>query len=207
MTAGGLRGDQAEGPGGAFARALAAIDAANAADPTLLETPTGPRPKELVHAELLTAWVRRLRPDASEALLLAARAHHLRRWTVPRGTYPAGRQGYLRWRRDLHTFHADEAARLLVEAGYDAAFCARVGQIVRKERLAQDPEVQTLEDGLCLVFLELQLDELTDRVADEAKMVEVLRKSWRKMSPAGREVALGLELSEAGRALVRRALA
>ncbi|MBM4415150.1 MAG: DUF4202 domain-containing protein [Chloroflexi bacterium] len=192
--------------GDRFARAVAAIDAANAADSTLLATPEGPRPKELVHAERLTAWVRRLRPDASEALLLAARAHHIRRWTVLRRSYPEGRQGYLRWRRDLHRFHAEEAARLLAEAGYDAAFCARVGQIVRKDRLTQDPEVQTLEDGLCLVFLELQLDELGDRLADDAKMVGVLRKSWRKMSAAGREVALGLELSEAGRALVRRAL-
>jgi hypothetical protein len=192
---------------GRFAAAVAAIDAANAADPNLLQTAAGPRPKELVHAELLTAWVRRLRPDASEALLLAARAHHLRRWTLPRRSYPAGRQGYLRWRRDLHRFHAGEAARLLADAGYDPAFCARVGQIVRKERLTQDPEVQTLEDGLCLVFLELQLDELTDRLADPDKMVEVLRKSWRKMSAPGRELALTLNLSDAGRELVRRALA
>jgi hypothetical protein len=187
-------------------RALAAIDAANAADPNLLATPEGKRPKEVVHAELLTGWVRRLRPDASEALLLAARAHHIRRWTVPRSSYAKGRQGYLQWRRDLHRFHADEAGRILDEAGYDPATISRVQQIVRKERLTQDPEVQALEDGLCLVFLDLQLDELTGRVADDAKMVDVLRKSWRKMSPAGREFALNLELSDAGRDLVRRAL-
>ena len=190
-----------------FARAIGAIDAANAADPNLLATAAGPRPKELVHAELLTRWVRALRLEASEALLLAARAHHLRRWTVPRSTYPAGRQGYLRWRRALHAFHAQEAARLLSEAGYGAATIARVQQIVRKQRLPQDPEVQTLEDGLCLVFLELQLDELTGRLHDDEKMVEVLRKSWRKMSPAGREFAQALPLSPAGRELVRRALA
>jgi hypothetical protein len=189
-----------------FQRAIVAIDAANADDPNLLETAKGPRPKELVHAELLTDWVRRLQPEASEPLLLAARAHHIRRWVTPRSSYPKGRSGYLKWRRDLHRFHADEVARILAQAGYEAEVVSRVRQIVRKERLTLDPEVQTLEDALCLVFLQLQLDETAGRVADDEKMVDVLRKSWRKMSPAGREFALGLDLSEEGRELVRRAL-
>jgi hypothetical protein len=189
-----------------FRRAIAAIDAANAADPNLLQTAEGRRPKELVHAELLTTWVHRLGPEPSETLLLAARAHHIRRWVLPRSSSPRGRAGYLRWRRDLHRFHADEAGTILDQVGYDAATIARVQQIVRKERLTLDPEVQTLEDAQCLVFLELQLDELTGRVADNEKMVDVLKKSWRKMSPAGRKFALGLELSDEGRDLVRRAL-
>ena len=83
----------------------------------------------------------------------------------------------------------------------------RIQQIVRKDDLAHDAEVQTLEDALCLVFLDQQLDELAASVADEEKMVVILRRSWRKMSPAGREFALGLDLTPAGLALVRRALA
>ena len=190
-----------------FRRAISLMDAANADDPNLLDTSEGKRPKELVHAELLTEWVRRLDSSPSEALLLAARAHHIRRWVMPRSSYPKGRSGYLRWRRDLHRFHAAETAVLLERAGYGPETIARVQQIVRKERLTLDPEVQTLEDGLCLVFLRLQLDELTGRVADNAKMVDVLKKSWRKMSPAAREFALTLDLSEEGRELVRQALA
>ncbi len=166
----------------------------------------GKRPKELVHAEMLTEWVRQLSPESGEPLLLAARAHHIRRWMMPRSSYPAGRSGYLRWRRDLHRFHADETGRILESVGYDAETITRVQQIVRKERLTLDPEVQALEDGLCLVFLQLQLDELTDRVGDNDKMLDVLRKSWRKMSPKGREFALALELSEEGQELVRQAL-
>jgi hypothetical protein len=156
-------------------RAIEAIDAANAADPTLVPTEAGPRPKELVHAELLSEWVRRLRPDASEALLLAARAHHLRRWMVPRNSAPAGRAGYLGWRRGLHEFHAEQVAPILEAAGYEPEVVARVQRIVRKDGLAADPEVQTLEDALCLVFLDQQLDELTHRMADEEKMVAILR--------------------------------
>ncbi len=196
-----------DAPSGRFVRAIAAIDAANAADPNLVPTPDGPRPKELAHAELLSAWVRRLRPDASESLLLAARAHHIRRWLVPRSSAPAGRAGYLGWRRGLHDFHAQQLAPLLAEAGYDEPTIARVQAIVRKEHLARDPEVQALEDALCLVFLDQQLDALTDHVADEEKMLVILRQSWRKMSPAGREHALSLDLTPAGLALVQRALA
>lgn len=198
--------DRPEGTG-RFERALAAIDAANGADPNLVQTPHGPRPKELAHAELLSMWVRRLRPDASEVLLLATRAHHIRRWLVPRSSAPAGRAGYLGWRRGLHDFHAAQLAPLLADVGYDATTIARVQEIVRKDHLARDAEVQTLEDALCLVFLDQQLDALASSVGDEEKMVSILRQSWRKMSPAGREFALGLELTPAGLALVQRALA
>lgn len=188
-----------------FTRAIQRIDAANAADPNVLVVKGTPRPKELAHAELLTDWVKRLRPDAGEALLLAARAHHIRRWQIPRAAYPPGRQGYLQWRRDLHAFHAREAAAILEEAGYDPATINRVQQLIQKRGLGRDPEVQTLEDGLCLVFLETQFADLSERL-DAAKMVDVLRKTWRKMSPAAQRLALDLDLPPKARDLLRRAL-
>ena len=189
-----------------FQRALAAIDAANARDPAHIDIRGTSRPKELAHAELLSAVVQSLRPDAPEPLLLAARAHHIERWRIPRSTYPPGRNGYLRWRRDLHAFHAKRAGEILRACGYDDATIERVAEIVRKHRLQADPDVQALEDGLCIVFLETQLDDLGDRIDDD-KMVTVLQKTWRKMSPAGQQAALGLDLSEHGRRLVERALA
>src|SRR5262245_29671837 len=106
-------------PSDRFSAAIGAIDAANGADPNEIVVDGVTRPKELVHAELVTAWVQQLRPDASEALLLAARGHHFRRWTVPRGSYPTGRRGYLRWRRDLHAQQASELSELLAQHGYD----------------------------------------------------------------------------------------
>ena len=109
---------------GRFERAIQLIDEANAEDPNVVLTADGPRPKGLVHAELLTEWVRRIAGQPSEALLLAARAHHIRRWVMPRASYPKGRSAYLQWRRDLHRFHADEAGRILGTAGYDAATIA-----------------------------------------------------------------------------------
>jgi hypothetical protein len=190
-----------------FRRAIALIDAANAGDPVTLKLKSGPAPKELTHAVMLTEWVKRLRPDAGEALLLAARAHHIRRWEVPRSTYPAGRQGYLRWRRDLHNFHANEAARILAEAGYEPETIERVKQLIHKRGLGRDPDAQALEDGLCLVFLETQYTDLTDQIDDEEKMIDVLRKTWRKMSAAGRSLALTLDYDEAGRRLLEKALA
>ena len=161
-----------------FDRAIAAIDAANA------ESPTG---VELDHAVRVTDWVRRLRPDASEELLLAARAHHIRRWTVPRDSYPEGRSGYLRWRRDLHEVHAREVAAILEAEGYEPATVTRVQDIVRKRRLSSDPEVQVLEDALCLVFVQTQYDELAGRLDDE-KMQDVVAKTLAKMSDEGRRL-------------------
>jgi hypothetical protein len=171
-----------------FAAAIAAIDAANADDPTTIVVDGEERPKELAHAALATEWVRRLDPAASEAQLLAARAHHLRRWTVPRVSYPEGRAGYLRWRSELKKQHAEQVGTILRSVGYGDDLIERVQQIVRKEGLRSDPATQTHEDALCLVFLETQFAQLVDRLGDE-RSVEVVRKTVAKMSERGVEAA------------------
>jgi hypothetical protein len=163
---------------GRFERAIAAIDAANADDP---------HDKEVRHAQLATKWVRRLRPDASEALLVAARGHHIRRWTIPRESYPEGRRGYLRWRRDLQRQHAADLEGILAAEGYDAATVSRVQDIVQKRALTTDPEVQAFEDALCLVFAEDQLDAFATRV-DRDKLDDIIEKTKEKMSPEGRRL-------------------
>jgi hypothetical protein len=189
-----------------LARAFAAIDAANGADPARITVRGEQRPKELAHAELVTDWVRRLDPAAPEPLLVAARAHHLRRWTIPRGSYPDGRSGYLRWRRALHEQHAREVAEILEEVGYDEATITRVQDLVRKRGLGTDADVQVLEDALCLVFVETQLHDLAARVEPE-KMVDVIRKTLAKMSPKAVELAKGLEIPPESRDLLTAALA
>jgi hypothetical protein len=189
-----------------FLRAIAAIDAANADDPHEIAVRGARRKKELAHAELASAWIERLAPDASEALRLAARAHHVRRWEIPRGDYPSDRAGYHRWRVALHAHHAAIAGRILREAGYADDAIARVQDLVRKRGLGRDPEVQALEDALCLVFLETQLAELAARM-DDAKLLDVVRKTLRKMSPAAHAHAQALPLAPRERELLARAVA
>lgn len=191
---------------GRFAAAIAAIDSANAQDPNQLTHGGATLPKELFHAQLMTAWVQRLDPAASEAAHLAARAHHFRRWTRPRSDFPDGRAGYLRWRTAAKKAHADEVAALLVEHGYDAATVERVGRIVRKEGLGRDHEVQVNEDARCLVFLTTQLDAVTDQLGDD-HMVEVLRRTLPKMSAEGVAAAAALDLGPRGRAVLAAAVA
>ena len=189
-----------------LATALAAVDAANADDPNVITVDGVARPKELAHAELMTHWVRTLDPECSEEQILAARAHHLRRWTIPRASYPDGRSGYLKWRTALKRQHADDVGAILREAGYDDDSVARVQAIVTKRGLGHDPDVQVHEDALCLVFLETQLDELAGRMGDD-KTVDVLQKTAKKMSAAGLEAARGLRFSPSAVALLDRALA
>ncbi len=189
-----------------FNQAIAKIDAANSQDPHRLEVNDQKRPLEIVHAERRTAWIRRLVGDeASEALLLAARAQHIRRWEIPRETYPRDRVGYLQWRQELKQFHAEKTAEILQDVGYDAAMIERVRDLILKKRLKLDPEVQALEDALCLVFLEEQFSEFAQKEAD--KIVDIVRKTWRKMSPQGQQFALSLPLAAEDRAIIERALA
>ena len=191
---------------GRLEEAIAAIDAANADDPATIEVRGRRRPKEQAHAELMTEWVQRLDPSASDAQLLAARAHHLRRWSMPRASYPDGRAGYLRWRTALKKQHAEEVAVLLVDAGYDDETVRQVQRIIRKEGLGTDPAVQVHEDALCLVFLETQLASTVDQLGDD-HMLDVIRKTAAKMSPAGLAEVAALPMRERDRELVTRALA
>lgn len=200
------RGSDPGGPGvDWYTSAVAAIDAANAADPNLIMVGGVARPKELVHAEVVERWVRRLDPEATDTQLLAARAHHLRRWVVPRDEYPADRAGYLRWRADHKRRQAAEVAQLLDDVGYDHATQERVADLVAKRDLARDPQVQVHEDALCLAFLELQLEELADLLGDD-RTVEVVRKTVAKMSQAALGAAPSAVTSPDGRRLLALAL-
>ena len=190
--------------GDRLAAALAAIDEANADDPHTIVVDGEVRPKEQAHAELMTEWVRRLDPDADDAQLVAARAHHLRRWALPRSDYPEGRAGYLRWRTAQGKRHAAEVAEIAAAAGYDEAFADDVAAIVAKRNLRNDARVQTHEDALCLVFLQTQFDALADQLGDD-HIVEVLAKTLVKMSAAGRAAAQEIPMSSRAESLLHLA--
>lgn len=183
-----------------FERALQAIDARNADDPNTLAIGGERRPKEQAHAEMVFDQVKRLRPGASEELLLAARAHHVRRWVIPRSSYGEGRVPYLQWRNALKEVHAAELRAAMTEAGYDTAAIDRAEFIVRKRDLTRDDDVRVLEDAICLVFLETQFHHVAAKL-DRAKMIDVLRKTIRKMSPEGISAALALDLAPGDREL------
>ncbi len=185
-----------------FPAAIAAFDAANAQDPNQ----TDGHPAELLYARRMTDCLTRLYPDADETLHLAARTQHIRRWTIPRSSYPITRAGYHQWRTALYTFHADTAAEILRSVGYDEPTIARVRSLLKKEKLKTDPQTQMLEDIACLVFLENYFTDFAPK-HDEEKIITILRRTWKKMSPLAHEAALKLPLSPDARQLVERALA
>jgi hypothetical protein len=183
--------------------AYAKIDAANAQDPTPLVVEGRARPAELVYGERMTAVLARLHPDAPEALRLAVRAQHIRRWTVPRSSYPMDRTGYLRWRNDLKRKHAIWAGAILAECGYSEAEIARVGSLIRKENMKQDGEAQALEDVASIVFLEFYAEDFASK-HDDAKVAAILAKTLAKMSAEGRQAAFALALPPRIRDLAAR---
>jgi tRNAThr (cytosine32-N3)-methyltransferase len=189
----------------AHARARLLIDAAHAADP---QRAADGRAAELLYADRMEAWVERLVAPATPALRLAARAQHLERWLVPRTTFPEGRAGYLTWRRSLYTRQAERARELLLAAGIDAAEAADVATWVSKTGLRTNRSTQALEDAACLVFLENEIGAFAGRHADypREKFVDILRKTWRKMSPAAQAAAAALPLPEGIAGLVREAM-
>lgn len=189
-----------------FELAFEKFDAANSQDPRQWVHEGESMPQELFFSEQHTKWVLKLEPGASDPLLLASRCQHICRWEIPRQSYTMDRTGYLTWRSDLKKFHAEKAGEILREIGYDEVLIERVQALNLKKNLRKDPECQTLEDALCLAFMEHQFDALIEDT-EEDKMVKIVQKTWGKMSEKGHAEALRLDLSDSALSIVQKALA
>ena len=182
--------------------AIAAIDAANAEDPTVVEVRGQQVALALVHGQLAAEWIDKLVDQPDETLRLAARAHHLRRWELPRDGYPSGRAGYLRWRRDQKVRHANDVAAILESCGYETSEIEAVQRLIRRESV---DGTQAVEDAACLVFIETQLASIAERM-DHDLLIDVIRKTARKMSDRGLSLVASIPLGDAEKSLLNQAL-
>lgn len=189
-----------------FQQCLKDIDEINAEDPHLETVDGQTYPKELRYSQRMTAMLNEFEPDASEMLRLAARAQHIKRWSIPRDSFPMDRKGYLQWRTQLKKFHGELAGSIMAKNGYSTEEISRVDDLLNKRGLKTDPEAQALEDVACLVFLKHYFDDFLIQ-HDEEKLLNILEKTWKKMSDKGRKAALSLKLSPSASALVEKAVA
>jgi hypothetical protein len=193
-----------------YLSAIAAFDQANGEDPNK-DTHDGKEyPKELLYAKRMGEMQERYVPEASDAVKLAVRAQHIQRWKIARNEFPMDRQGYLQWRTKLYKFHAETAARLMQEAGYDHEMTERVMNIVSKKGLKVNAETQLMEDVADLVFIEHYMMEFATKHPEyeEDKWIQIIRKTWQKMSPRAHEFALSgkIKLPEALVPLILKAV-
>ena len=189
-------------------KAIAAFDAANAADPNIEIWEGQSYPKELLYGQRMSACLKSFAPDVSEALQLAARCQHICRWEVPRSSYPMDKAGYHAWRNYLKKYHAEKAGGILESVGYEANIIKEVQQLLLKKQLKRNPATQTLEDVICLVFIEFYLADFVKKSHyTEEKLIDILQKTWRKMSEKGHQAALQLKLSTEMTTLIGKALA
>lgn len=189
-----------------FETAIALIDKANSEDVNVYEVADLKYAKELLYSQRMTRTLLQFAPNASKALQIAARAQHICRWKIARNEYPMDRVGYLKWRETLKRMHADLAVDILKKVGYDELFTERVKAIVLKKLIKKNEESQALEDTICLVFLDYYFEEFAEKHADE-KVIDILQKTWVKMSDEGHAAALKLPYSEKSLALVKQAIA
>ena len=182
---------------GQLEQVFALIDAANAKDPA---------GQAVLYGQRMSAALERFQPGAPDVLKIAARAQHIERWTIPRASYPEGRIAYLPWRKDLQKLHARRAGDIMASCGYGPEEIARVASLLKKERLKQDDEVQTLEDVICHVFLEHEAPAFIAQ-HDDAKVRDILAKTAKKMSARGLEAAARLPMETRLKRLLGEALA
>jgi hypothetical protein len=189
-----------------FETAIALIDKKNEEDINNYEVAGIEYPKELLYSQRMTRTLLKFNPNASKAVQIAARAQHICRWKIARNEYPMDRVGYLKWRETLKKMHADLTAEILQQVGYDEEFVTRVKKIILKKLIKKNEESQLLEDTICLVFLDYYFDEFAAKHTDE-KVIDILQKTWVKMSEQGHEAAMQIPYSEKGLALVKQAIA
>ncbi len=188
-----------------FERAIRLFDKANTNDSYTEISDGTAYPKELLYAIRMTEKLNKFEPNASEAIQLAVRCQHICRWEIPRDSYEMNRKGYLTWRKDLAKFHAKKATKILKEVGYDAALISKVTFLLLKKQLKRNDETQLLEDVICLVFLEYYFEKFATKYAED-KLIDIVQKTWAKMSNKGHEAALQLNLSKESSALIEKAL-
>lgn len=188
-----------------FKQVIQAIDTANGEDPNRELAGGQEYPREYLYSLRMTEQLNEFAPEADDVLQIAARAQHIRRWQIPRADYPKTRAGYLQWRRELGRFHAEETAAIMKNAGYDQDSVDRLTNLLVKKGIKQNPDLQTLEDVICLVFLQHYLEPFATQ-HDEAKLISIVQKTWTKMSPQGHEAALRLSLPDHLSALINKAL-
>lgn len=186
-------------------QAFKMFDAANGQDPNTEMYMGINYPKEVLYAIRMTEKLNDFAPDASEALRLTARCQHICRWEIPRNSYDMNRAGYLKWRQDLKKFHAQKAAEILEDVGYPQETINKVGFLLQKKSLKKYEDTQTLEDVICLVFLEHYFESFADEHAED-KIIDILQKTWRKMSKKGHRAALRLPLSAKSLRLISNAI-
>ena len=192
-----------------FQQAIAKFDAANAQDPNLEIFGGKSYPKELLYAQRMTAMLAQFVPDAAESVQLAVRSQHICRWKSPRNAYPMDGVGYKKWRTDLYKFHGETAGAIMREVGYDDEMIGKVQALLRKEKLKVNPDTQMLEDVIDLVFLQYYLADFVSKYShyEEEKLLNILRKTWRKMSDNGHVAALKLNYTPEMLAIIQKALA
>ena len=190
-----------------FHKILESIDRINAEDPNLEKKGEMKAPKELLYGQRMSAMLMDFEQSASEILRIAVRAQHIKRWSIPREVYPMDRKGYLLWRTELKKFHGQLTGQLMAESGYDVDDIQRVDDLINKRKLKTDPEAQCLEDVVCLVFLKYYFDDfIVKHVDEEEKIVEIVRKTWNKMSIKGHEAAMLMEHSGKALKVIGKAL-
>lgn len=188
-------------------QAIALIDQANSADPRTEIHEGKEWPKEQIYGIRMMEWVQRLDPLANDALLIAARAQHIRRWETPRSNYPEGKAGYYQWRTFLYSWHGEQAGTLMSQLGYEPQAIEAMQAAMQKKNIRTNPNTQCLEDAAALVFLENHSAEFAERDdMHEEKLIKIIRMTWGKMSEAGKEAALRLVLPDGVAALVGKAL-
>lgn len=189
-----------------FQQAIKAIDKENSQDPNRELVEGKSYPKELLYSERMTRQLLLFEPKASKELQIAARAQHICRWKSPREDYPMDRIGYLKWREDLKKMHAKLTTNILEQSDFEKDFIDRVQFLIKKKLIKKDEETQTLEDVICLVFLQYYFEDFASKHKDE-KVIDIIQKTWLKMSQRGQAEALKLPLNDKTLELVGRALA
>ena len=195
-----------------YDKAVELIDAANSEDPNQETDAEGKTwPKELLYSHRMSDMLERYAPDADDAMKLAIRAQHIQRWKSPRSNYPMDRTGYLMWRTDLYKFHANTTGDLMAQAGYDEETIERVKKAVGKKSLKRNPDTQLLEDVVDLVFIEHYMLEFAGKHPeyDEAKWIDIIQKTWKKMSDEAHAFALSgkIKLPEPLIPLIQKSIA
>ena len=181
------------------------IDEINSKDPNVDHFGTQSYPKEILYSQRMTEMLHGFVDAPNETLQIAARGQHIQRWAIPRSDYSMDKKGYMKWRTVLKAYHAELLAEIMEEEGANESLIDQIKILITKRKLKTDTYSKTLEDVICLVFLKYYFAYFAKK-HDHEKIVDIVKKTWTKMTEDGHTAALKLPLRETELSLINAAL-
>lgn len=188
-----------------YHKAIIAIEQIHSKDITQEQHNGSLIPAEFLYGKRMLKTLELVSPESSYAMKLAVQCQHLQRWGVPRSSYTYDRRGYHEWRREVMKYQLEQTINLLSSISIDEIDIKWIAQVINAQENKADSNGLIIMDTACLVFLKWYMEPFAKKHESE-KVLDILKKTFRKMSTDAQNLISKLDLPESSLQVLNQAI-